>query len=447
MSPSESIKWFPVSMIIATLTLFPLYHTISATSHPLPPPLHPSSTRPSTTPNPPAYNDTSPAAAAALAGLATLQEYYNATSGLYATTGWWNSANCLTVLADAALLSPATAALAAPIFANTFARAPHARAKTAARSPADDGAPPCPPAQEPLRPQQPLPHPPSFLNAFYDDEAWWALAFLRAHAATGHAPYLDLAASLFADIARGGPTPCGGGGGGGGGGIWWDKPHRYIAAIANSLFLSLAAQLATRMPAPQQAAYRAAARAQWAWIQASGLLNARRLVNDGLDARRCANNGGPVWTYNQGVLVGALVALAAAEEDEAEEAEDDARRGAEYLAAAVGIADAAMAALADAEGILRERCEPACGADGAQFKGVFVRNLRALWEVVPEERFAVFLERNAERVWRGRGEGARLGLVWGCWDGEGDAGTQSSGVDALVGGWAVEVGRRGGVRG
>jgi predicted alpha-1,6-mannanase (GH76 family) len=46
----------------------------------------------------------------------------------------------------------------------------------------------------------------------------------------------------------------------------------------------------------------------WAWFRGSGMINAQNLVNDGLTAG-CQNNGRSTWTYNQGVIIGALTEL------------------------------------------------------------------------------------------------------------------------------------------
>lgn len=42
---------------------------------------------------------------------------------------------------------------------------------------------------------------------------------------------------------------------------------------------------------------------EFAWFNASGMIDRAGgtwLVNDGLDAATCKNNGGTTWTYNQG---------------------------------------------------------------------------------------------------------------------------------------------------
>jgi len=43
-----------------------------------------------------------------------------------------------------------------------------------------------------------------------------------------------------------------------------------------------------------------------------------------------------------------------------------------YITVAKQIADAAIANLTDANGILHDVCEPDCGADGSQFKGILL---------------------------------------------------------------------------
>jgi predicted alpha-1,6-mannanase (GH76 family) len=158
--------------------------------------------------------------------------------------------------------------------------------------------------------------PSRFRAHFYDDEAWWALAWLRAHNLTNEvngmsrasasrarfahggmvrrpgawqAQYLAMAEDLFGDIEQGwSDEPCGGG-------MWWDKKHSYKNAITNALFLTLAAGLYARTG---RAEYLKWADKAWGWFNASGLINAQSLINDGLDGQ-CRNNNQTTWTYNQ----------------------------------------------------------------------------------------------------------------------------------------------------
>jgi hypothetical protein len=55
--------------------------------------------------------------------LATLQTWYNTTSGIWDTTGWWNSANCLTVLGELAAVDTKVETQASVVFANTLVQA------------------------------------------------------------------------------------------------------------------------------------------------------------------------------------------------------------------------------------------------------------------------------------------------------------------------------------
>jgi len=312
------------------------------------------------------------------AGMKTLQTWYAEDTGLWKTTGWWNAANAVTVLVDYSKVSGS--ADYRPAIANTFER-------NSAKS---------------------------FLNEYYDDEGWWALAWTGAYEVTHDARYLDMAQRIFADMTTGWDDSCGGG-------IWWKKPKQYKNAIANELFLSVAATLGNLTQDPQaRAAYLDWAQREWKWFAASGMINADSLVNDGLDSE-CHNNHRTTWTYNQGVILGGLSALAKLSGDT------------KPLDAAQSIASAAVSRLTDQAGILHDSCEPdRCGNDAPQFKGIFTRNLALLNSAAPSPRFQAFLRTNAEAIWKNRDADNRFGLVWSVPGGITTAATQVSALDALL---------------
>ncbi|KAK3715694.1 hypothetical protein LTR37_006919 [Vermiconidia calcicola] len=200
--------------------------------------------------------------------------------------------------------------------------------------------------------------------------------------------------------------------------------------LANGLFLDVAAHLANRV-GPKSEYYLEWAKIEWEWFQRSGMINARYLINDGLDNVTCKNNGGTVWSYNQGVIFGGLTELSLATQDMS------------YIDIAKRIADAAIGNLTDSNGILHDVCEPDCGADGSQFKGVFARNLRILHQASPEARYATFLENNANSIWaNNRANRDELSLIWsGPFIKPATASTQSSAMDALVAALATDGGR------
>lgn len=313
-------------------------------------------------------------------GITTLQTWYDLDSGLYKTTGWWNSANAITVLANYARV--AQTRKYDYVFSNTLSIAQ----KTS----------------------------PGFINRYYDDEGWWALAWIDAYQVTHDERYLNTAASIFADMTYAWDDTCSGG-------IWWSKDRKYKNAIANELFLSVAAQLAALTKAPQsRTEYLAWANREWRWFQRSGMINSNSLVNDGL-TDGCKNNQRTAWTYNQGVILGGLVALHSVGGDPG------------LLPEAHKIAQAALSALTDHQGILHDACEPKCGADGTQFKGIFVRNLDALDKEDPRPAYDEFVIKNAEAIWsQVRPHDYRFGEVWSAPSVYPDASTQSSALDVLV---------------
>jgi predicted alpha-1,6-mannanase (GH76 family) len=316
------------------------------------------------------------------ASLATvaLQTWYDLDSGLYKTTGWWNSANAITVLADYARVAKTKDYDF--VFSNTLSIAQ----KTS----------------------------PGFINKFYDDEGWWALAWIDVYQLTHDDRYLAAAASIFTDMTYAWDDTCSGG-------IWWSKDRKYKNAIANELFLSVAAQLADVTKDPRQrATYLKWANREWQWFVNSGMINPNQLVNDGL-TETCKNNQRTVWSYNQGVILGGLVALHTVSGDAA------------LLSEAHKIAQAALSSLTDRQGVLHDPCEPKCGGDGTQFKGIFVRNLRLLDEADPKSEYYRFVMTNADSIWsQGRLPDNRLGEVWSTISDTPNASSQSSALDVLV---------------
>ncbi|KAI1342382.1 glycoside hydrolase family 76 protein [Xylariaceae sp. FL0016] len=349
-----------------------------------------------------------------VAALNVLKGWYNTNTGLWDTTGWWNSANCLTVLADFAVLNPTSSkTLDIPgMIQNTYEQAQKTQVQ-ASKKFSTNGLPISTYTRVSKRSTIAKRGFDNFLNDYYDDEGWWALAMVRSHDVgvygLGDQQYIQAAVEIFEDM-QGGNSTCGG--------IYWSKVESYTNAIANELYLSVAASLANRIPA-QKDHYLGIAQNQWKWFKNSGMINKNNLINDGLDDN-CKNNNGAIWTYNQGVILGGLVELYKASGD------------ASLLDEAATIATAAIAAKSK-NGVLWEGCEPDCGTDGAQFKGIFMRNLYSLQQAAPRETFRNFLLTNADGIWANdRSSSNQLGVSWTGPYSAASAGTQSSALDALV---------------
>ena len=311
--------------------------------------------------------------------VSTLMRYYDRNTGLWNSEGWWNAANSVTTLADAAGVEPTV--ISREIFQITFLKA-QSRFSL-------------------------------FRNEYYDDEGWWALAWIRVYDLTGRRVYLTTARSLFRDMSNGWDTTCGGG-------IWWKKDRHYKNAIANELFLSVAAGLANRTRGREVNFYKEWANREWDWFQHSGMINEDHLVNDGLTAG-CENNHRTTWTYNQGVILGGLVDLARVD------------RAPELLEKAQEIAKAALDHLSDANGVLHDPTEPHCSEDTVQFKGIFARNLQHLYGAAPDSRYADFFRANAEAIWNSsRTPANEVSCSWSGPPTNRGAGALTSALDALV---------------
>jgi predicted alpha-1,6-mannanase (GH76 family) len=323
--------------------------------------------------------------ACAAAGTVALQRWYGRWTGLWRTTGWWNAANALTVLVDYTRRTgdPAYTWVIGRTFRGARWRHRH------------------------------------FLNRFFDDNGWWALAWLRAYDLTGDERFLAAARHIFADMVSGWDEVFGGG-------LWWNRDRRYKNAITNELFLAVATGLHRRSPGRDRT-YLDWALREWDWFDGAGLVGAEGLVNDGLTDDG-ANNGRPAYTYNQGVILGGLADLYRITGDNA------------YLGPGASIADAALRKLtgrpdAGSAGVLTEPGESDIigrADDASQFKGIFVRNLGEFYACVPRPAYRDFILHNARCVWNSRNAENQFGLSWGGPFDTADASRQTSGLDALV---------------
>lgn len=241
--------------------------------------------------------DADHARARAQDALHVLQEWYNNSTGLWDTCGWWNGANIMTAIADLALVDPSVTDTASYVFNNTLIMAPPQNPHPGPEIKSNNARDLTVRANRAVNASE-------WLDSAYDDDGWWALAWIAAYDVTEDNQYLQLAEGIFHGLVcmnlffhrililitsqtKAWGTRCGGGG------IPWNPTSTYVNAITNELFLSTAAHLANRVPLKRDY-YVEWAQKEWNWFAAQGFIGENNTINDGL-LDNCQNNGATVY--------------------------------------------------------------------------------------------------------------------------------------------------------
>ena len=233
----------------------------------------------------------------------------------------------------------------------------------------------------------------TFINYYYDDMEWMALACLRAYNATNDSRFKGVTDTLWSDIKQGWSDQLGGG-------IWWRKDNPSKNTPSNMPAAILAAR--------RYKAFNNNEDLQWAqkiydWERATLYDNSSGLVYDNIDKNGNKNTDWK-FTYNQGTFLGAALELYKN------------TGSSQYLSDALQAADFALnSGFLTSNGILKDEG----GGDGGLFKGVFVRYFTRLiidapFDGAKKTNYVNFLRANGESLWsKGTNKGNLLfGSAW-----------------------------------
>ncbi|TKA75680.1 hypothetical protein B0A55_03193 [Friedmanniomyces simplex] len=236
---------------------------------------------------------------------------------------------------------------------------------------------------------------------------------------TNNGTYLSAAQGIFEDLLTGLNATCGG--------QWWNKEHHHVNSINNELFIDVAASLGNRVTHKRQY-YSRYAEDHANWFLNAGLFSKNNTFHDGLHLADCSAEG-TVFSYNQGVILGALVELSKLTGNSS------------WLDSAARTAKGAVSTLVDSNGIFTETgAFPTHGLTAAQFKGVFARNLAYLQSVRGDASYVTLFTKSAESIWQNdRDESGFFGPDWQGPVYSTLASAQSSALDCLIAAAAVSL--------
>lgn len=236
----------------------------------------------------------------------------------------------------------------------------------------------------------------SFINHFYDDMEWNALATLRAFDVTGDAKWKTAAQTLWTDI-KGGWNDIQGGG------IAWNKSESgYKNTPANAPAAIIGARLYRHFNNADDLDW---AKKIYAWQKSHLVDLGSGFVYDGMNKNGDGAIDQNAFTYNQGVFIGAALELYAITKDVT------------YLNDAIKTADNCLSSssLTTSDRLLKDEGQ----GDGGLFKGIFIRYFTQLilnpdLSSDVQKRYLSFIKLNAQTLWWA-GTNKTVGLFGSYW--------------------------------
>ena len=234
---------------------------------------------------------------------------------------------------------------------------------------------------------------------YFDDQGWWALAFIASYKATHNVDYLYAAEDIVNNMSvNGAQHICGNGG------IYWNTKKTQVGSIANELYIRLNAQL---YMITKNKLYKKNANSTWKWFEGSGLISSDFIVSDHYKIKdgTCGEKIEWHFTYTNGVLLGVLADLAQINHDTTlmNQAKEVARRA---------MYNYSMG------GVLTEPCTnvKVCADDAFMFKGIFVHELAYLALVANDGNFINdvnwYLTNNYGKLVTNQGESNLYAFSW-----------------------------------
>jgi predicted alpha-1,6-mannanase (GH76 family) len=229
----------------------------------------------------------------------------------------------------------------------------------------------------------------SFLNEFYDDMEWNALAMLRAYNVTSEEKFKAATDVVWSDIKTGWNLNADGG-------IAWKKDQPYSKnACSNGPATILAARLFQQFGNADDKEW---ALKIYAWEKEHLFNPANGAVYDNINGITGETNTSWLFSYNQGTFLGSALELYKITGEKS------------YLNDAIKATDYTLNNLVNSnDQILKDNGT----GDGGLFNGIFIRYFAQLilHPDLPEatrKRYLIFLEHNAETLWM---EGTNKSIV------------------------------------